>query len=121
MKLHLDKIHGNRIDAYDKKSITINEKNYYQSLIIMPDYISIWEIENFNQLTLAHFQRLHTLQPALVLLGTGQTLQFPNSELLQPLFTAQIGIEVMDSAAACRTYNILMAEGRRVLAALLLN
>ncbi len=86
----------------------------------MPEYLNDWDVENFEALKTTHFQQLCKLRPEVVLLGTGQKIRFPTSELLAPLINIGIGVEVMDTAAACRTYTILMAEGRQVVAALLL-
>jgi uncharacterized protein len=86
---------------------------------VMADYLSDWQVAGFAELTLAHFERLRALQPEVVLLGTGDKLQFPAAELLAPLIQAQIGVEVMDRAAACRTFNLLAGDGRNVVAALL--
>jgi uncharacterized protein len=64
--------------------------------------------------------RCLTLEPEIVLLGTGRRQQFPHPRLTQALLEQGVGVEVMDTAAACRTYNVIMLEGRRVAAALLL-
>lgn len=122
MKLHLTKGDEDtyQIQHYDQQSITINDKVYSHSLIIMPRYLTNWEIERFEDLTLEHFKRLRALNPELVLLGTGSQLRFPATELLIPLTTEGIGVEVMDIYAACRTYMILLAEGRAVAGALLI-
>ena len=68
-----------------------------------------------------HLNAALALQPEVVLLGTGARLHFPPAEVLRPLIEAGIGYEIMDTSAACRTYDILMAEGRRVLAALVID
>jgi uncharacterized protein len=69
----------------------------------------------------AHFEAILEFMPEIVLLGTGGTLRFPHPRLTEALIRAQIGVEVMDTPAACRTYNILASEGRKVAAALLLS
>ncbi len=66
-----------------------------------------------------HLETLIELQPEIVLLGTGQKLQFPESKILAKLHNQQLGVEIMDTAAACRTYNILMMEGRFVVAGMI--
>jgi len=119
MKLHLEKTSLNNIQRYDNQCVVIREQIYQQSLIVMPDYISEWDVNGFDNLQLEHFKRLRALQPELVVLGTGLQQQFPNPELYAPLIEAHIGMEVMDRLAACRTYNILVAEGRKVLGALI--
>ncbi len=119
MKLHLDKTTSNNIQSYDNDKVTIRGVVYNSSLIVMPEYLSNWDIKSFNDLNVAHFKRLRALQPELVILGTGLKQQFPQPHLYSALIEAHIGMEVMDRLAACRTYNILVAEGRNVLAALI--
>jgi uncharacterized protein len=120
MKLHLQlNESGYQIQRVDSQSVMINNKVYSQNLILMPDYLSDWEVDCFESLEVAHFQQLCALKPELVLLGTGEKIHFPATQLLVPLINEGIGIEVMDTSSACRTYTILMAEGRKVLAALL--
>ncbi len=120
MKIHLDLADATyQIQRVDLQSITINEKVYTNSLIIMPESLNNWGVESFETLEVAHFQQLHALNPEVVLLGTGQKIRFPATELLAPLINEGIGVEVMDTPAACRTYTILMTEGRGVAAALL--
>jgi len=122
MKFDLDLGDGTyQIQRCDSHSVTINQKVYTQSLILMPEYLSDWKVESFEMLEQADFQALQALRPELVLLGTGQKIRFPTPELLVPLIHEGIGVEVMDTQAACRTYMILMAEGRAVAAALLFN
>jgi uncharacterized protein len=121
MKLHLDTSHHYyQIQCYTEESITINDKIYPHSLIVMPTSLKEWVVLNFDSLTTHDFDLLAQLQPQVVLLGTGAKIRFPPAELLIPLIQQQIGIEVMDTAAACRTYNLLVSEGRMVAAALLL-
>ena len=92
-----------------------------QSIIISgQELISDWEPASLAELTIKHIDIISSLEPELVLLGTGARLQFPANEILTPLHQRGIGIEVMDTAAACRTFNILMSEGRNVVAALLM-
>jgi uncharacterized protein len=121
MKLHLDTQQPiYQIQHYTEHSITINGKAYTHSLIVMPESLKEWSVTDFAALTINDFQQLANLQLQVVLLGTGPKIRFPKSELLIPLIHQQIGIEFMDTPAACRTYNILVAEGRVVAAALLL-
>jgi uncharacterized protein len=120
MKFNLDLGDGAyQIQRVDSHSVTINEKVYTDSIIVMPEYLSDWAVESFELLEGAHFQPLCALRPEVVLLGTGQNCRFPAPELLASLINEGIGVEVMDTPAACRTYMILMAEGRAVAAALL--
>ena len=79
-----------------------------------------WNCVSFDQLTEAHFALLIKTQPELVLFGSGSRLRFPPPEFTQALMQHRIGMETMDTLAACRTYNILAGEGRSVIAALLI-
>jgi uncharacterized protein len=78
-----------------------------------------WPVANFASLTEAHFEAIALLAPELVIFGSGPRIRFPHPSLLKPLISRRIGVETMDTAAACRTYNVLLAEGRAVVAALL--
>jgi uncharacterized protein len=122
MKIHLESGTGqNLIRAYTAGSITINQEVYTASLILTPQQvIADWPPLRFADLTASHLEAVAALQPEVVILGTGARLQFPAPSIIRPLVTAGIGLEVMDTGAACRTYNILMSDGRRVAAALLM-
>ncbi len=89
-------------------------------IIRSEELITGWEPRALEELRVDHFAALVSMKPEVVLLGTGRQLRFPPRALLVPLMEAGIGCEVMDSAAACRTYNVLTGEGRHVVAALLL-
>lgn len=90
------------------------------SFVISPRHlIRDWPPMTIETLLSEHLETLIELQPEVVLLGTGQKLQFPESGILAELHNQQLGVEIMDTAAACRTYNILMMEGRFVVAGLL--
>jgi uncharacterized protein len=79
-----------------------------------------WAASGTEQLTATHFERIAAMQPEVVIFGSGQRLRFVAPALLQSLMALRIGVETMDTPAACRTYNVLVGERRRVLAALLL-
>ena len=79
-----------------------------------------WGVSRFEDLTAAHFERIAALAPEVVIFGSGPKLRFPHPSLLRPLIERRIGVETMDSGAACRTYNVLAGESRSVVAALLL-
>ena len=121
MKLQLDLNDANtyQIQRFDLNSVTINDKVYSHNLIIMPNYLNEWLVESFESLEARDFEQIRALNPEVVLLGTGQKIRFPSSELLIALINAGIGVEVMDTAAAIRTYLVLATEGRKVAAALL--
>ncbi|MGR6034364.1 MAG: Mth938-like domain-containing protein [Candidatus Nitrosoglobus sp.] len=91
-----------------------------QSVIVVPGRLQKWPPDSLLELKEAHFQSLLDLEPEIVLIGTGDRLHFPAPYLVEPLLRHQVGVEFMDTAAACRTYNILVGEGRRVVAALLM-
>ncbi|MFA7268637.1 MAG: Mth938-like domain-containing protein [Sterolibacterium sp.] len=123
MKLHQDIPEGrNVVTAVGEGYVAVNGQQHVASLVLLPQQIETgWGAAGFDALTEADFVQIAALGCELLLLGTGRRQRFPNPGLLQPLIRARIGVEVMDTAAACRTYNILMAEGRNVAAALLLD
>ena len=122
MKLHLSpKTDQNIFTAYGDGYVMVNNTRHERSLIVFPDQlIEDWPAKNLEQLESSHLECLLPHQPEIVLLGTGAKLQFPDHALISVLVKAQIGFEVMDTQATCRTYNILVDEGRRVAAALLI-
>lgn len=112
---------ANVIRAYAEGLVTINDHHIRQSVIVTPErLITDWPPQQFDELASSHFQALVELNPEIVLLGTGKHQQFPSPRLTHPLLSRGVGLEIMDTGAACRTYNIIMAEGRRVAAALLM-
>jgi uncharacterized protein len=121
MKVELEKAEGvNVVTAYGVGYVRINIERHEANLILMPDRIMPWAATGFDTLQVADFETLRELGAEIVLLGTGARQRFPTPALLRPLIEARIGCEVMDLAAACRTYNILATEGRHVAAALLI-
>ena len=122
MKLHLaQNSPRNAFTAYGEGYVAVNGVRYETSLIVMPDGIAQdWKVQNLEALVQANIEALAALKPELVLLGTGDVLRFPDPRLLVTLTHAGIGAEVMDTRAACRTYNILAEEGRNVAAALII-
>ena len=121
MKLHLTKAAGrNLFTEYGEGYVTINDQRFEHSVIVVPEgAVEPWDAQAFESLTPAHFETLSARSPEVVILGTGAMHRFPRPEIVRPLAAASIGFEAMDTKAACRTYNILMAEGRQVLAAIL--
>ena len=94
---------------------------YGSSLVVLPDgIVENWNVPTLESLTEDNIRALALLKPELVLLGTGDLLRFPDSRLLASLAAGRIGAEIMDTRAACRTYNILAEEGRNVAAALII-
>lgn len=123
MKLHLDNpTSRNLVTGYGAGYVAINHRQYEANLILLPDRIvEPWGSGGFEALAESDFETLRALGPEILLLGTGNRQRFPAPQLLRPLIEARIGCEVMDLPAACRTFNILMAEGRNVAAALLID
>jgi len=109
----------NKILGYSAGTVTIVDTAYSTSLVITPErIITDWPPEDISELTNAHIQQIALLEPEIVLLGTGSQLFFPDSDIISPLVSRQIGYEVMDTGAACRSFNFLLGEGREVIAAL---
>jgi uncharacterized protein len=122
LKLHADApTLSNTVTAYGPGFIEINKTRYSTALRLAPDAVDALDLSGFDALQPEHFAALLAARPQVVLLGTGARQRFPRPQLTRALTTAQIGVEAMTTAAACRTYNILMAEDRRVLALLLLD
>ena len=122
MKFELDDnpLGTNRITAYSAAGVVVSDTCYSNALIVTPDtVIPDWPPRVLADIALQHMQQLLQLQPEIILLGTGSNLCFPAQELLHPVQVAGVGVEVMDTGAACRAYNFLSAEGRRIVAALL--
>lgn len=121
MQLTLDTGDGTyQINSYEPGKIIINRETITHSLIVSADKLLPWQPQALSELSLEQLQPIFDLQPEIVLLGTGIAQQFLNAELLSAFYSKNIGIETMNTGAACRTYNVLLAEGRRVVAAMLL-
>ena len=120
MKFHLQTPTANVIKALGADWVRIGETDFRRNLVVTPDAVAIgWAPAGFAALTEADFAGLLQHRPELVLLGTGAAQRFPHPRLLRALSEARVGVEVMDTRAACRTFNILIAEDRRVVAALI--
>ncbi len=121
MKLHLShSANTNLISGYGSDHILVNGVRHEASLIVLPDEVITGWANTLALLAAEHFDTLALRAPEIILLGSGRKLRFPSPALYAGLIKARIGVEVMDTPAACRTYNILAAEGRRVAAALIL-
>ena len=122
MKLHLTTAENNNlITACGEGYIEINKQRYTQNLIVMPQALmQDWQVTSFDELVNEHFTQIAELKPEVVLLGTGATHLFLHPRHHQLLTENGIALECMTTAAACRTYNILMSEGRAVAAAIIL-
>lgn len=122
MKFSLaDPADGYTVHAYSRTEIVVGEQRFTSSLILAPDrVVPDWGPETHDQITASALQAILDMKPDLILLGTGENQHFPSAEIYRAASEARLGLEVMTTPAACRTYNILASEGRRVVAALLL-
>lgn len=122
MKLHLTQAGGKQlVNSYQTGMVTINQVKFHTNLILTPDKVfADWQVTNFDSITETSFTLLIDLKPELILLGTGQQHRFIHPKLIRNLTSQNIPVECMTTDAACRTYNILMSEGRNVIAALIL-
>ena len=122
MKLQPDKQPSlNTVSAYGPNYIEINAQRYTNSLLLSPESPVIeWSCTRFEDIKTQDFEQIAKLEPAVVIFGSGERIRFPKPALIAPLIARNIGIETMDLQPACRTYNVLMAEGRKVVAALLI-
>ncbi|HTR11494.1 MAG TPA: Mth938-like domain-containing protein [Paraburkholderia sp.] len=122
MKLHQDSSGAlNTVTGYGADYVEVNLERHTGSILVMPESpVTLWPVHAFDALTPELFEMLLPLKPEVVVFGSGERLRFPHPRLTAALAAKRIGVEAMDFKAACRTYNILMAEGRRVAAALLI-
>lgn len=122
MKMALDDIDERLvIRGYGPGELAVGRQTYTDSLLVTPDgVVPDWEPDCVADITARHLLAILDYRPELLILGTGEHQEFPSPRLFVDLMDARVGYEVMDTAAACRTYNILLGEGRRVVAALLL-
>lgn len=122
MRFNLDiDAHRYYIKSYGPGWINVNDQEIRRSVIVSPNQlVTDWPPQTFVDLEEVHFEALLPLELEIVLLGTGNRQRFPRPALTRALLARGVGVEVMDTSAACRTYNVIMLEGRRVAAALLL-
>ena len=122
MKLHSTETQQYQtVSSYDDSGVELNAIRFEQSLIVLPETPPApWPVSSFDALTAEHFDQIDATKPDVVILGTGVRQRFVHPKLTAVLTARRIGVECMDNQAACRTYNILMAEGRKVALALIL-
>lgn len=124
MKFHADKPDTLSINAIGEGWVAINGERFEHSLVLTSaGQIQAWPCKRFEDLDATHFEELMTVMtepPELVVFGSGRRLRFPSAAMMRALIEQRIGIETMDTAAACRTFNILAAEGRRVVGAIII-
>ncbi len=121
MKIEREQAEGkNLFTGYGDGYVEVNRARHSASLVVNGDrLVTGWPAASIDALTADHLAAIVELKPEIVLLGTGREFRFPEPALLAPLYKAGIGVEAMDTPAACRTYNILLGEGRNVVAALI--
>ena len=122
MKLHLANLGDTKLfTAYGPDHVMVSGERYANSIVVMAEEVrNDWHAISFDELNEAHFSYFLALKPEILLLGTGTQQRFPHPRLYRALTDAHIALECMDTPAACRTYNILVAEDRKVVAAILL-
>ncbi|RJG06319.1 hypothetical protein D3870_10135 [Noviherbaspirillum cavernae] len=121
MKLHSTPTqHYQTVTAYDETGVELNAVHFSHSLIVLPEVAPVpWSPVSFDMLSSEHFAQIEATDPDVVILGTGEHQHFVHPKLTAALAARRIGVECMSNQAACRTYNILMAEGRKVVLALI--
>ena len=121
MKFQPDRADGvNLITRHEPGRVRVGAVEHVGAVIVpWVNAVESWQVAAWEDLTAAHFERLLRLRPELVIFGSGARLRFAPAALMRPLIDARVGVETMDTAAACRTYNVLAAERRAVVAALL--
>ncbi len=121
LKLQPDRLDGvNGINGYDARGVVVNGQIWRGGVLIpWQGDVRVWAEGGFEALATGHFEQLAALQPELVILGTGARQRFVHPNLTRALLEQRIGVECMDNPAACRTYNVLVGEGRQVIVALL--
>jgi uncharacterized protein len=121
LKLHLANPGDTKLfTAHGAGHVMVNGERFDRSIVVLAEEVrGDWAVVGFDGLEESHFDYFLALKPDVLLLGTGATQRFPHPRLYRALTDAGIGVECMDTPAACRTYNILVAEDRRVIAAIL--
>ena len=106
-----------KITGYESAGVQINGLIHSQAFVLSPmELINDWQPQDLASLKVEHFDALYNMKPEVIILGTGEKQIFPDREILKYLVQKRIGYEIMDTQAACRTFNIIMAEGRNVVA-----
>jgi uncharacterized protein len=121
MKLQPDRIETQSVTAYGLGWVAVQGEKITHSILITSEGLRLdWQCQNFEDLGPQHFAQLAELDVELVIFGSGERLRFPKPEWQVGLMQRRVGLETMDTQAACRTYNILAGEGRKVAAALII-
>jgi uncharacterized protein len=122
MKLHLTPGAGLQLfSGYGTGYVAVNNVRHDQCVVVTPQSVIAWAVRGFDTLCAADFAPIAELKPEIIILGTGARQRFPAADIGKALAAGGAGLEVMDTRAACRTYNILASEGRKVVAAIVLD
>lgn len=122
IELNNDFFTSNKIFSYSDDSFRLKDKLITSNLVISKDrLIENWPVDSYQNFALQHLDQIISWQPEVILLGTGKEPGFPNPELIAYASSKNIGLEIMDTGAACRSYNLLIDEGRNVVACLFLS
>ncbi len=106
-----------QITGYESDGVEINGRLHKQAFILSPmELVNDWQPQKLSDLKNEHFEAFYAMKPEVIILGTGEKQIFPDREILKYLVQNRIGYEIMDTQAACRTFNIIMGEGRNVVA-----
>ena len=121
MKLHLENALGEfRISSYADGVIIVNEQPFTEAIIVTAtEAPQSWGVSDASMVTIESLAPLLECKPEVILVGTGERQVFPDMQVISHLYERQIGVEIMDTRAACRTFNIVAGEGRRVVAGLM--
>jgi uncharacterized protein len=120
VKIEREQAEGrNAFTGYGKGYVEVNARRHEESVVVGAGRLIEWRPQSIEAVTSSDVEIIAALKPEIVLVGSGPAFRFPDPAALAPLYAARIGVEVMDTQAACRTYNILIAEGRDVVAALI--
>jgi len=122
MKMQADSMEGqNAVQRHSAEGVIVNGLEHRSSVIVpWRGEVADWPVARFEELSESHFEQVAELAPEIVIFGSGARIRFVRPALLKPLIARRVGVETMDVAAACRTYNVLLSEGRSVVLALLL-
>ncbi len=121
MKFLPDPTESSSVTGYGPGWVAVNGETFTASVVLSTlSKPYLWDCAQFDDLQDSHFERIAGMDAELVIFGSGERIRFPKPALLQALYAKRIGVETMDTQAACRTYNFLAGEGRKVVAALLL-
>jgi uncharacterized protein len=119
MQFSEEQAEGNLIDSYQPGNLVINGVIYQKSLVIDRTGLESWPVELATEISSETLQLAFERQPDVIIIGTGEKQYFPPADIHLPMLQFGVGIEIMDSAAAARTFNVLVSEGRAVVAAII--